>query len=243
MNLRNSQQAHLAEDQSLNQCNVVHTLRSRKKVDNQVSTLSKPIQHNHTQPSTSSSPSPSKSDESKIDKSTSQVHQPIVLFPNRLKNNKQNPHIDKIIEIFNQVKINVPLLDAIQQVPSYTKFLKDMCTKKRKTNVPKKVFLATNISELLSGPIPITYKDLGCPTIACTIGQAEISRALLDLGASINLLPFSVYQQLGLGNLSPIRVTIQLADRSVKVPKKKTNDIHIQVGEFIYSVDFIVRET
>ena len=63
--------------------------------------------------------------------------------------------MDKIIEIFNQVKINVPLLDSIQQVPSYAKF---MCTKKRKTNVPKKVFLATNISELLSGLIPVKYK-------------------------------------------------------------------------------------
>jgi len=94
-----------------------------------------------------------------------------------------------------------------------------MCTKKRKTNVPKKIFLATNISELLSGPIPVKYKDPGYPTIASTIGQTEISRALLDLGASrlldlgasINLLPFSVYQQLGLGDLSPTRVTIQLA--------------------------------
>jgi len=56
------------------------------------------------------------------------------------------------------------------------------------------VFLATNISELLSGLIPVKYKDPGCPTIACIIGQAEISHALLDLGASINLLPFSVYQ-------------------------------------------------
>ena len=78
--------------------------------------------------------------------------------------------MNKIIEIFNQVKINMSLLDAIQQVPSYAKFLKDMCTKKRKTNVLKKVFLATNISELLSGLIPVKYKDSGCPTIACTIG-------------------------------------------------------------------------
>ena len=58
--------------------------------------------------------------------------------------------MNKVRKIFNQVEINVPLLDAIQQVPSYAKFLKDMCTKKRKTNVPKKVFLSTNISELLS---------------------------------------------------------------------------------------------
>ena len=62
--------------------------------------------------------------------------------------------MEKILEMFNQVKLNMPLLDAIQQVPAYTKFLKDMCTKKRETNVPKKLFLATNISEILSGPIP-----------------------------------------------------------------------------------------
>ena len=122
----------------------------------------------------------------------------------------------KIIEIFNQVKINVPLLDSIQQVLSYTKFFKDMCTKKRKSIVPKKVFLTTNISELLSGQIPVKYKDLGCPTIACTIGQDEISQAFFDLGASINLLPFLVYQQLGLGEFSPTQITIQLADRKGK---------------------------
>ena len=116
--------------------------------------------------------------------------------------------MEKILEMFNQVKINVTLLDAIQQVPLYAKFLKDMCTKKRKTNMPKKVLLTTNISELLSGSIPIKYKDPDCPTIAWTIGQTEISRALIDLEASINLLPFSVYQQLGLSELNPTGVTI-----------------------------------
>jgi len=79
-----------------------------------VSTPSNFIQHNHTQVLTSSSPNLFKSDESEMDKSTNQVHKLIVPFPNRLKNNKQNPHIDKIIEIFNQVKINESLLDAIQ---------------------------------------------------------------------------------------------------------------------------------
>ena len=77
--------------------------------------------------------------------------------------------MDKIIEIFNQVKIKVSLLETIQEVLSYAKFLKDMWTKKRKTTVPKKAFLATNISELLSGLIPVKYKDLGCPTISRTI--------------------------------------------------------------------------
>ena len=153
INPRNSSQAHMAEEDPMNQCKIVHILRLGKKVDNQVSTPSNSIQYNHNQASTSSSPNPFKSNESEINKSTSQVHQLIVPFSNRLKNNKQNPH---------------------------------MCTKKRKTDVPKKVFLATNISELLSDPIPVKYKDPGYPTIAYTIGQAEISRVLLDLGASMN---------------------------------------------------------
>ena len=93
------------------------------------------------------------------------MHKSIVPFSNRLKNNKQNSHLDKIIKMFNQVKINVPLLDAIQQVSSYAKFLKDMCTKKKKTNVPKKVFLVTNISGLLSGLIPVKYKDPVVPPL------------------------------------------------------------------------------
>jgi len=118
-----------------------------------------------------------------------------------------------------------------------------MCTKKRKTNVLKKVFLATNISELLSNQIPVKYKGHGCPTLSYTIGQAEISKSVLDLRASINFLPFFVYQQLGLGKLSPTQVTIQLADRSINVPKGEINDVLIRVGEFIYPVDFIILKT
>jgi len=97
----------------------------------------------------SSTPSPQNSKETEVDKSAKQVHQPIAPFSNRLRSNN-NAHMKKLLEVFNQVRLNISLLDAIQQVPKYAKFLKDMCTKKRNTNVPKKVFLATNISELLS---------------------------------------------------------------------------------------------
>ena len=87
--------------------------------------------------------------------------------------------------------------------------------------MPKKAFLANNISELLSNQIPIKYKDPSCPTISCTIGQADINRALLDLGASIILLPFSVYQQLGLGELNPTQVCFPLILRKGKLKKKE----------------------
>ena len=69
-------------------------------------------------------------------------------------------------------------------------------------------------------PTPVKYNDPRCPTIPCVIGDTLIEQALLDLGASVNLLPYSVYEQLGLGELKPTKVTLQLADRSVKVPKE-----------------------
>ena len=100
--------------------------------------------------------------------------------------------MEKILEIFKQVKVNIPLLDIIQQVPTYAKFLKDLCTQKRHTHVPKKVFLAAGLSDVLTQSIPVKYKDPRCPTISCTIGDKTINKCLVDLGASVNLIPYSV---------------------------------------------------
>jgi hypothetical protein len=142
-----------------------------------------------------------------------------------LKAPKKNVQFAEILEIFKQVQINIPFLDAIQQVPSYVKFLKDLVTIKRKTNVPKKAYLTEQVSFILQCKLPIKYKDPGCPTIACMIGVSQIYRALLDLGASVNLLPYSMYLQLGLGELKPATVTLQLADRSMKRPRGIIEDI------------------
>jgi hypothetical protein len=135
------------------------------------------------------------------------------------------------------------LLDAIKQTPSYAKFLKDLCTVKRRVNVREKAFLTEQVSAILQFKTPPKYRDPGCPTIACIIGSQRVDQALLDLGASVNLLPFSVYQQLGLGELKPTRVTLQLADRSVKVPRGIVEDVLVQVDKFYFPMDFIVLDT
>ncbi|XP_059446560.1 uncharacterized protein LOC132178122 [Corylus avellana] len=130
-----------------------------------------------------------------------------------------------------------------QQVPSYAKFLKDLTTIKRKTNVLKKAFLTEQVSSILQCKLPIKYKDLGCPTISCMIGVSRIERALLDFGVSVNLLPYSVYLQLGLGELKPTLITLQLGDKSVKVPQGIIEDVLIKVDKFHFPVDFIVLDT
>jgi hypothetical protein len=128
-------------------------------------------------------------------------------------------------------------------MPAYAKFLKDLVTIKRKTNVPKKAYLTEQVSSILQCKLPIKYKDPGCPTIACMIGESQINRALLDLGASVNLLPYSVYLKLGLGELKPTTVTLQLANRSLKRPRGILEDVLIKVDKFYFPVDFIVIDT
>jgi hypothetical protein len=114
--------------------------------------------------------------------------------------------------VFKDVQINILFLDAIQQLSCYAKFLKDLITVKRKTNMPKKAFLTEQVSSILQYKMHVKYKDPGCPTIACKIGDNRAERALFDFGASVNLLPHSVYVLLGLGELKSTSITLQLAE-------------------------------
>ena len=118
-----------------------------------------------------------------------------------------------------------------------------MCTQKKTTQVPNKAFLTANVSSILTSSMLTKQKDPGCPTISCVIGNFVIDNALLDLGVSINLIPYTIYKQLGLGELKPTSVTIQLVDRSIKNSMGIVEDALVKVGGFIYPVDFIIRET
>ena len=131
----------------------------------------------------------------------------------------------------------------IKQVPKYAKFLKDLCKVKRGLIVDKKAFLTEQVSAIIQCKTLVKYKDPGCPTISVNIGGTCVEKALLDLGASVNLLPYSVYKQLGLGELKPTSITLSLADRSIKIPKGIVEDVLIQVDKFYYPIDFVVLDT
>jgi hypothetical protein len=137
--------------------------------------------------------------ENKEDKE--RVYKPIAPFSQALLSHKKNETNQDTLNVFRQVKVNIPLLDAIQQIPSYAKYLKDLCIVKRKHHVQKKAFLTEQVSAILQHNTPVKYKDPSYPTISCIIGNFTIDKALLDLGARVNLLPYSVYEQLGLGEL------------------------------------------
>ena len=160
-----------------------------------------------------------------------------------LQKKKNSVNQTEILEVLRQVKVNIPLLDMIKQVPTYAKFLKDLCTVKKGLNVNKKAFLTEQVSAIIECKTPVKYKDPRCPTISVNIGGISVEKALLDLRASVNLLPYSMYMQLGLGELKPTSITLSLADRSIKIPKGTIEDVLIQVDRFYYPVDFVVLET
>ena len=77
---------------------------------------------------------------------------------------------------------------------------------------------------------------------SCVIGELHIEKALSDLGASINLMPLSIFQKLNLGEITPTTITLQLADRSITYPRGIIEDVLVKVDKFIFSVDFIVLD-
>ena len=150
-------------------------------------------------------------------------------FPQALRKRKKSVNQTEILEVLRQVKVNIPLLDMIKQVPKYAKFLKDLCTVKRGLNVNKKAFLTEQVSAIIECKTPMKYEDPGFPTIFVNISGTCVEKALLDLGANVNLLTFSMYNQLGLGELKPTTITLSLADRSIKIPKGTVEDVLIKV--------------
>ena len=104
------------------------------------------------------------------------------------------------------------------------------------------VALTEECSAILQNKLPPKLKDPGSFTIPCTIGDQFIGKALCDLGASINLMPLSIYKKLGLNEAKPTSVTLQLADRSLTYPKGIVEDVLVKVDKFIFPADFIVLD-
>ncbi|XP_048428639.1 uncharacterized protein LOC103946212 [Pyrus x bretschneideri] len=161
---------------------------------------------------------------------------------NEFMKSKKEQTDKEILDTFRKVQENLPLLDAIKQVPKYAKFLKELCTNKRRFNDQETVALSEEVSAVLQRKLPPKLKDAGSFTIPCVIGGKAFGRALCDLGASINLMPYSVYESLNLGDLKETKVVIQLADRSNRYPKGLLEDVLVQVNELIFPADFFVLE-
>ncbi|KAJ9134949.1 hypothetical protein P3X46_032185 [Hevea brasiliensis] len=160
----------------------------------------------------------------------------------RLAKTKKEEQEIEILETFRKVEVNIPLLDAIKQVPKYAKFLKELCTTKRKLRNNEKISVGENVSALIQQKLPPKCKDPGSFSIPCRIGDSKFERAMADLGASINVMSNSIFQTLNLGPLKETSVIIQLAYCSNAYQLGVFEDVLVQVGELIFPADFYILD-
>ncbi|XP_074301415.1 uncharacterized protein LOC141632802 [Silene latifolia] len=175
-----------------------------------------------------------------------------VPFPDALKRTHHFDHDKDIYENDRISEVNIPLLNLLKSVPKYAKFLKELCTIKRNNKLKgmKKVkgkgskgeIISEYVSALFQKKVPPKCGDPGMFSIHCTIGDLRFEKAMLDLGASINVISFTIYETLKLGPLKDTSVVVQLADRSSVYPKGIVENVMVGVGKLAFLADFYVLD-
>nr|XP_043632323.1 uncharacterized protein LOC122603601 [Erigeron canadensis] len=170
------------------------------------------------------------------------AYKPKIPYPQRLRKEKMVARYGKFLEMIKAIRINMPLVDVLAGMPNYAKFIKELLNNKDKLEEVSATFLNEECTVILQNQIPPKLDDPGSFIITCSFGNILTCDALADLGASINLMPYSLYAKLSLGALKPTGMSIRLADRSFQYPLGIAENMLIEVGRFIFPVDFVIRE-
>ncbi|XP_070041137.1 uncharacterized protein [Nicotiana tomentosiformis] len=127
-------------------------------------------------------------------------------------------------------------------MPGYAKMIKDLMSRKFDFQDLATVILTQTCSAVVTRPIAEKLSDPGSFTIPCTIGNYPFVKALCDLGASIKLMPLTIYKRLGIGRARPTSMLLHLVDWTVKSPSSIIDDVLVQVGKFVFPADFVILD-
>ncbi|GKB95010.1 reverse transcriptase domain-containing protein [Tanacetum coccineum] len=148
----------------------------------------------------------------------------------------------KFLDMIRAVRINVPLIDVLAGMPNYGKFLKELISNKHKIEQIPTTFLSDESSTMIQNKVSPKLGDLRSFLIPCNFNKTFSCNALADLGASINLMPYSLYAKLSLKNLKPTKISVRLADRSFKYPVGIAENMFVKVGKFTFPADYVILE-
>ncbi|GJV10164.1 reverse transcriptase domain-containing protein [Tanacetum coccineum] len=168
---------------------------------------------------------------------------PNIPYPSRMNQEKQKEkdevQIHKFWQMFKQLHINISLADALILIPKYQKMLKSLLSNKEKLIELANTPLNENCSAVILKKLPEKLGDPGKFLIPCGFSELKC-KALADLGASINLMPLSVWKELGLPELISTQMTLELANRDICTPKGIARDVFVPVGKFTFPADFVI---
>nr|GEV31036.1 reverse transcriptase domain-containing protein [Tanacetum cinerariifolium] len=168
---------------------------------------------------------------------------PNIPYPLRMHKQKQQEkdevQIHKFWQMFKQLHINITLADALILIPKYQKMLKALISNKEKLLELANTPLNEHCSAVILKNLPEKLKDRMKFLIPCGFSELKC-KALADLGASINLIPLSVWKNLGLPELISTRMTLELANRAICTSARIVRDVFVSVGKFTFSTDFVI---
>jgi len=144
------------------------------------------------------------------------------------------------LDALKQVYADTSFLETLKKMPACLQFVRDFLSKKGEPEAGSVMPIGQVCSSILQSPVKL--QDLGDFSIPCCIGGVQIEGALCDLGASVSLMPLSLYRRLKLLDLTPTTVSIQLADCSIRQPVGILEDVPVRVGEFIIPCNFFVMD-
>ncbi|GJS54856.1 reverse transcriptase domain-containing protein, partial [Tanacetum coccineum] len=169
---------------------------------------------------------------------------PSIPYPSRRnderRREKANDQIEKFYEIFKDLSFEISLTDALILMPKFASTLKALIGNKEKLSEMARTPLNEHCSAVLLKKLPEKLGDPGKFLIPCDFPGMDECLALADLGASINLMPLSVWKKLSLLELTPTCMTLELADRLISQPIGIAEDVDVKVGKFQFPADFVV---
>nr|XP_016439720.1 PREDICTED: uncharacterized protein LOC107765568 [Nicotiana tabacum] len=186
-------------------------------------------------------PEKEKEKEKETSKAPPPIPRPPPPFPQRLIRRVDDSKLEKFYDILKQLSVNIPFLEAFQEMSGFAKYLKDLITKKRITK-NEVVNMTHRVSSIIATSHVQKKEDPGAFTIPCTIKERDFAKALCDNGDSINLIPLSIYKQVGLGMPRPTSMRLQMADRSIKRPIGIVDDVIVKVGKFHLPANFVILD-
>src|ERR1044072_8422621 len=149
----------------------------------------------------------------------------------------------RFIDIFKHLKITVPFSEALEQIPSYGKYMKELLNKKGKLkelHEEEVIQLNGSCSAILQRLPPPKHRNSRSLILPITLDNNQSCNAMIDSGATINLMPLTMLQRLGDVEVEPVRMTLQLADKSVKLPEGVAENVSVKVEHLNFPVDFVV---
>ena len=165
-----------------------------------------------------------------------------ILYPQRLKKGKLEKQFTKFLDIFKKLHINIPSMEALENMPSYAKFMKKILESKKKLEEYGTITLTEECSAILQKKLPPKLQDQGSFAIPFSIGTRVSGKALCNLRASINLMSLSMFKRLRLGEPKSITISLQLADRSYQHPRGIIENVLVKVGKFILLAEFVILD-